>query len=53
MNSQKKNILSCLQQIKGSGKFASIRTADFVFPGLQIENIGEIAFPIINIRRMP
>lgn len=45
MNKRKTKILSCLQQIKGSGKFASIRTADFVFPGLEVKNHGEIAFP--------
>ncbi|MGS2764034.1 2OG-Fe(II) oxygenase [Sinomicrobium sp. M5D2P9] len=46
MNQLKKNILICLQDMKGSGKFASIRTADFLFPGLEVETVGEIAYPI-------
>ncbi|MEC3965804.1 2OG-Fe(II) oxygenase [Flagellimonas halotolerans] len=46
MNQLKKNILICLQDIKGSGKFASIRTADFIFPGLEVETVGEVAYPI-------
>lgn len=46
MEQLKKDILNCLQDLKGSGKFASIRTADFLFPGLEIEGIGEISYPI-------
>ncbi|WP_268225836.1 2OG-Fe(II) oxygenase [Sinomicrobium oceani] len=50
MNRLKKNILICLQDIKGSGKFASIRTADFLFPGLEVETIGEISYPINQLQ---
>ena len=39
-------MLACLQQLKGSGKFASIHTADFLFPGLEVESMGEIAYPV-------
>lgn len=46
MQQLKKNILACLQQLKGSGKFASIHTADFLFPGLEVGGVGEIAFPV-------
>ncbi|MBX2924446.1 MAG: 2OG-Fe(II) oxygenase [Chitinophagaceae bacterium] len=46
MQQLKKNILACLQQLKGSGKFASVHTAGFLFPGLEVEGVGEIAYPI-------
>lgn len=46
MEQLKKDILNCLQDLKGSGKFASIHTVDFLFPGLEIEGIGEISYPI-------
>lgn len=46
MQKLKKDILACLQQLKGSGKFASILTADFLFPGLEVEGVGEIAYPV-------
>lgn len=39
-------ILRILQDLKGSGQFVSSGTTDFVLPGLSIQNIGEIAFPI-------
>jgi len=40
------NILDCLKDLKGSGKFVSAHTADFIFPGLVVEGLGEIAYPI-------
>lgn len=46
MVSLKKEIASYLQVLKGSGKFVSIHTADFVFPGLSIEGVGELAYPV-------
>jgi hypothetical protein len=46
MEQLKSAILNCLQNLKGSGKFASIHTADFVFPGLQVDAVGEISFPL-------
>ena len=46
MASLKEDIASCLQALKGSGKFISIHTADFVFPGLSIEGVGELAYPV-------
>ncbi|SDC16363.1 2OG-Fe(II) oxygenase [Niabella drilacis] len=52
MHQIKQNILETLLQLKGSGKFASIGTADFVFPGLTIEGMEEIAFPINSIQAL-
>lgn len=46
MQQLKDNILACLQDLKGSGKFASIHTTDFLFPGLEVEGVGEIAYPV-------
>jgi len=50
MQQLKKEVLDSLLQLKGSGKFASIHSADFVFPGLVIEGIGETAFPINSLQ---
>ncbi len=46
MNKLKNEISDCLQNLKGSGKFASVNTTDFVLPGLNVEGAGEISFPI-------
>src|SRR5690606_42120465 len=46
MQQFQKDILACLQDLKGSGKFASIHTTDFLFPGLTVKGIGEIAYPV-------
>lgn len=46
MDSFKKGVLNCLKDLKGSGKFISVHTADFVFPGLHVEGVGEIAYPV-------
>lgn len=46
MNKLKENILNSLKKIKGSGRFISAGSIDFVFPGLQVENMGEISYPI-------
>ena len=46
MQQLKKNVLTCLQDLKGSGKFASIYITDFLFPGLEVEGVGEIAYPV-------
>lgn len=50
MEQLKKNILDCLQELKGSGKFASIHTADFLFPGLEVEGLGEISYPVNQLQ---
>jgi len=50
MQQIKQEVLASLLQLKGSGKFASIHSADFVFPGLVVEGIGETAFPINSIQ---
>src|SRR5690625_3280895 len=46
MDSFRKDVIAELQQLKGSGKFASVQTADFIMPGLQVNPIGEIGFPL-------
>ncbi|MDR0231676.1 MAG: 2OG-Fe(II) oxygenase [Dysgonamonadaceae bacterium] len=46
MEQLKKEIANCLNAVKGSGKFVSIDTVKFVFPGLTVEGVGEIAYPI-------
>jgi hypothetical protein len=46
MDPLKKNILNCLKGLKGSGKFISIQSTEFLFPGLEIDGVGEIAYPI-------
>ena len=50
MKQLKENILACLQDLKGSGKFVSIRTGDFVFPGVEVKGLGEIAFPVNKLQ---
>ncbi|MCC5815624.1 MAG: 2OG-Fe(II) oxygenase [Leptospira sp.] len=46
MQKLKKSILECLRNLKGSGKFAVVNEAKFVIPGLTVEGMGEIAFPL-------
>lgn len=46
MSDFNKNILACLTNIKGSGSFVSYSHAAFVFPGLEVENVGELSYPI-------
>jgi hypothetical protein len=50
MQQIKAHILACLQSLKSSGKYASIHTADFLFPGLEVEGVGEIAYPINKLQ---
>ena len=45
----KTEILSCLRTLKGSGKFATIQRHDFILPGLHVEGVGEISFPLHEI----
>ncbi len=44
------DILHCLDGLKGSGKFATVGEAPFVFPGLEVEGLGEIAFPVNELQ---
>lgn len=39
-------ILDCLKNIKGSGSFVSSSTAAFIFPGLEVDDLGELSYPI-------
>ena len=46
MKQLKIEVLNILSQLKGSGKFASIDTENFIIPGLTIDGVGEISFPL-------
>ena len=46
MQAIKAGMLACLQDFKGSGKFVCTYAADFVFPGLVVEGLGELTFPV-------
>ena len=48
MDHLKENILSCLKDIKGSGKFISANSTEFLFPGLEVQGVGEISYPVNN-----
>lgn len=50
MDKLKVEISDCLQNLKGSGKFASVNTTGFVLPGLNVEGAGEISFPVNEIQ---
>ncbi len=50
MDHLKENILSCLKDLKGSGKFISVQTTQFLFPGLEVDSVGEIAYPINEVQ---
>lgn len=42
----KKQLLGVLNEIKGSGSFVSTGSSGFLFPGLEIQGVGEIGFPV-------
>lgn len=46
MEDVKESIINCLKDLKGSGKFLSLHTTEFQFPGLEVNGLGEIAYPI-------
>jgi len=46
MTDSDKNILDCLNNIKGNGSFVSSHKATFVFPGIEVEGVGELSYPI-------
>lgn len=50
MDNYKENILKCLNDLKGTGKFISVQTTKFVFPGLEVDGVGEIAYPINEVQ---
>jgi len=51
MNSSyvKKQLLEILEKIKGSGSFVSSDNSPFIFPGMEVEGIGEIGFPVNSL----
>lgn len=50
MNNIKEQILNCLKNVKGSGKFVTADTVPFVFPGLEVEDIGELSYPVNEVQ---
>lgn len=50
MDNLKENILNCLKDLKGSGKFISVKTTEFLFPGLEVDGVGEVAYPINEVQ---
>ncbi|HMG07889.1 MAG TPA: 2OG-Fe(II) oxygenase, partial [Mucilaginibacter sp.] len=42
----KNDLLSVLAEIKGNGSFVSTDNRPFVFPGLEVGDVGEIGFPV-------
>lgn len=50
MTNWEKNILDCLSDITGNGSFVSSHTTSFVFPGLEVEGIGELSYPINELQ---
>ena len=50
MDNLKEDILNCLKDLKGSGKFISIKTTEFLFPGLEVDGVGEVAYPINEVQ---
>ncbi|MBK8491283.1 MAG: 2OG-Fe(II) oxygenase [Saprospirales bacterium] len=45
-----RRLLSILKDIRGSGEFAVSGSHNFVPPGMQVEGLGEIGFPIVPIQ---
>ncbi len=50
MNNINEKILNCLKDVKGSGKFVTAHSVPFLFPGLVIEDIGELSYPINEVQ---
>ncbi len=50
MTTFQENIIKCLSEVKGAGKFVTNGAVDFIFPELHIEGIGEIAFPVNEVQ---
>lgn len=46
MDQLKGLISGCLKEIKGGGKFISVGEKDFLFPGLNVDGVGEISYPV-------
>lgn len=54
MTSARSDLIELLDNLKGSGKFASIGSVDFILPGLWIEGAGELSFPMdeVGVQRL-
>jgi hypothetical protein len=54
MSNFKNQLLSVLEEIKGTGSFVSSNSVSFLFPGMEIQGVGEIGFPVnpLEIKEM-
>lgn len=50
MDKTEKRLLEVLKTIKGSGAFATSDVSKFTLPGLHMEGVGEIGFPLNPIQ---
>jgi len=50
MSILKEQLLGALSEIKGNGSFLSTGDKSFVFPGLEIQGVGEIGFPVNHLQ---
>lgn len=50
MTTFKTKILRVLNEIKGSGSFVSHHEAAFEFPGLEVDGVGEISYPVNEVQ---
>ncbi len=46
MEEFKEQLLDVLAQIKGSGTFVSSGIQPFIFPGMELQDVGQISFPV-------
>jgi hypothetical protein len=46
MTDNNTRIVDCLKNIKSSGSFVSSSTAAFIFPGLEVDGLGELSYPV-------
>jgi len=44
------DLLDSVNLIKGNGSFATSHSAPFVFPGLSVQGLEEIAYPINSLQ---
>jgi 2OG-Fe(II) oxygenase superfamily len=50
MTSFETKLINSLSEIKGSGSFLSVDNQPFVFPGLEIKGMDEVAFPLNTLQ---
>ena len=52
MNQTEKHLLDTLQSIEGNGAFVTAGIKNFTFPGLNIDGLGEVGFPVNTDRAL-